>query len=62
MNTLDLHCWIERKDGSIYDPTPIMNEDFIFMFRNISDKTRYYEKYEGDELNNACKNVFDAIK
>ncbi len=62
MNTLDLHCWIERKDGSIYDPTPIIMEDFIFMFRNISDKTRYYEKYEDDELKDACIKVFDVIK
>ncbi len=61
MNNLDLHCWIERKDGSIYDPTPIANEKIIFKYRNINNKTRYYEEYEGYQFMIAYINVLGMI-
>lgn len=59
---MDIHCWIQLDNGTIFDPTPIANQQSIFLIRGIDDDKRFYSPYSNDNLRKATKDVFAMIK
>lgn len=56
----DFHCWIKLQDGSIYDPTKIMNESFIKTLHNISDDEKMvYEEFSDSDRLFAWKHIYN---